>query len=225
MGRSPILSPRQFSGYEYDLDEPFSQTVARPRRPPRAGFATYKSPRATKGNYLTSPASANNRFPRDFWLSPTLLLTRSTPYGLLNEFCARNGFFLHNLTGGEDKRECMFRLLIDMQWPEGHDSYMLARARVRSPALAREDAGAPGGTRLQTTPNQNKARRHHLLGSDVDGAQLTTLDKACGQKQRDIDFCQTTVVPIMVSRAAPALVDIPTDRSICTTSLPTIHPF
>jgi hypothetical protein len=35
--------------------------------------------------------SANERFPKDFWLTPRTVLTRATPISKLNHFCVRHG--------------------------------------------------------------------------------------------------------------------------------------
>jgi len=35
--------------------------------------------------------SSNERFPKDFWLTPRTVLTRVTPISKLNHFCVRHG--------------------------------------------------------------------------------------------------------------------------------------
>ena len=40
-----------------------------------------------------------HRFPKDFWLSSTVLLTRTTPISKVSRFCINHGFFLSDLEG------------------------------------------------------------------------------------------------------------------------------
>ena len=100
-----------------------------------AGIPAYKANVRT-GTALKSAYAKGDHFAREYWLSPLIMLTRSTPYSVLNEFCSRHGFRLSEL-GGDDKREAMFRYLSSATWPEGYDNYMLARHRkttsIRSP--------------------------------------------------------------------------------------------
>lgn len=72
---------------------------------------------------------SSDRFPRDFWLSPTVLLTKKTPVSTLNQFCSRHGFRVTDLGGNEtmDRRDAMFQLLASQGWPEGYDAFMIAR--------------------------------------------------------------------------------------------------
>ena len=130
----------------------------------------------------------SDRFPIDYWLSPRVMLTLSTPYTHLNEFCRRNGFFLSNIGASivnEDKRVAMFRLLTQLNWPAGYDSFMLARNSKKSaipihrPMTARSPMRLPAGG---------------VLGTDLDGASLKSLDMA--DSADSYDYQQTTVRPI-----------------------------
>ena len=71
--------------------------------------------------------SLEDRFPRDFWLSPSTLLTRNTPITIINEFCSRHKLRIKECAStieGADKRFGLFQLLATLEWPEGYDGYM-----------------------------------------------------------------------------------------------------
>ena len=71
--------------------------------------------------------SLEDRFPRDFWLSPSTLLTRNTPITIINEFCSRHKLRIKECPStieGADKRFGLFQLLATLEWPEGYDGYM-----------------------------------------------------------------------------------------------------
>ena len=102
------------------LPGPFQRTRSGNRsaglqRPPPTALGNLKS------------LESSDRFPRDYWLSPSTLLTRNTPITTINEFCSRHNMRIKEIPStieGDDKRFGLFQLLAKLKWPEGYDDYM-----------------------------------------------------------------------------------------------------
>ena len=102
------------------LPGPFQRTRSGNRsaglqRPPPTALGNLKS------------LESSDRFPRDYWLSPSTLLTRNTPITIINEFCSRHKLRIKECPStieGADKRFGLFQLLATLEWPEGYDGYM-----------------------------------------------------------------------------------------------------
>ena len=105
------------------------------RGPPRLPSPSHQSRTRSAGLQRPPPTALGNlkslessdRFPRDYWLSPSTLLTRNTPITTINEFCSRHNMRIKEIPStieGDDKRFGLFQLLAKLKWPEGYDDYM-----------------------------------------------------------------------------------------------------
>jgi PAS domain S-box-containing protein len=120
-------------------------------------------------------AAKTPRFPKDFWLSATVVLTRTTPITKINHFCVNNGFFMSDLAGftADDKRASLFQVLDAHGWPDGYDGFMRAR---NEPQAARSNSA-----RSQRFENQMAAREP--VGSSVPPHRPhSARDRAYGNK-------------------------------------------
>ena len=96
----------------------------------------------------------NHRFPKDFWISSSCVLTRTTPITKLNHFCVNHGFFLSDLAGftADDKRASLYQVLDAHDWPDGYEGYMRARNEMGG------GSSRPSSARAQRYENMMRSR-------------------------------------------------------------------
>ena len=147
-------------------------------RPSRPSSASQRVPPRSVGAGIVS---ATERFPKDFWLTPRTVLTRATPISKLNHFCVRHGvplqqkiaasalgcvllmalqfptsgFFLSDLAGytADDKRDSLYRTLLQHGWPDGYEGYMRALNEPQA-----RGAGDKGGSDLRSAADHPKLK-------------------------------------------------------------------